>query len=108
MIILSAWAYFSGAPSNIYRATDSYDNICGKRDTPVENYRYVYFYNLATYDTSKRVCLEHCPRLDNSGYNFQCYPNGPACVPNISVNENGVANQTIVDNFNYFIAYESA
>lgn len=57
MIILSAWAYFSGAPSNIYRATDSYDNICGKRDTPVENYRYVYFYNLATYDTSKRVCL---------------------------------------------------
>jgi len=35
MIILSTWAYFAGTPNNIYRATDSLKNACGKRDTPV-------------------------------------------------------------------------
>ena len=35
MIIMSTWAYFAGTPSNIYRATDSNNNICGKRDTPL-------------------------------------------------------------------------
>jgi len=35
MIILSAWAYFTGTPSNIYRATDSYNNVCGRKDSPL-------------------------------------------------------------------------
>ena len=74
MVILSAWAYFAGTPNNIYRATDSYNNVCGKRDSPVEKYRYSYFYNLATYDLSRRVCLQFCPKYLDGSYVFNCYP----------------------------------
>ena len=108
MIILSAWAYFSGTPNNIYRATDSFNNVCGKRDSPVENYRYAYFYNLATYDLSKRVCLQNCPKFINGGYNFTCYPNGPACIPNITIGIDGKVNDQILRNGDYFLGYESS
>jgi len=33
MIVMSTWAYFAGTPSDIYRATDSDNNICGKKNS---------------------------------------------------------------------------
>ena len=57
MIALSTWAYFTGEPKNIYRATDSLGNICGKEKSALQKYRYAYFFNPTNYKLSNRVCL---------------------------------------------------
>jgi hypothetical protein len=55
---------FVGEPKNIFRATDSYGNICGLQKTPLEKYKYSYFFNPTNFGLSNRVCVETCLKFN--------------------------------------------
>ena len=50
MVYCSYYAYYEGNPSMVFRGTDLSGNICGKGTTA--NYRYLYFTNPASFNSS--------------------------------------------------------
>jgi hypothetical protein len=93
MIVLAIYSYTYGNTHNIYRATDSNQNICGQTGTVTENFPLSYFYNPTTGDLSKRVCVSSCPIYSSSGVlsTLNCYDKTSAqnCTYTITIKQDG-------------------
>jgi hypothetical protein len=102
-------AYTKGNPSDVFRATDKFGNICGQSATPTADYPYAYLYN-PTQQISNRVCVKVCPSFSSgilstlSCYNMSCnyqmivYSNGSFNVtPSLVSNVVGYETSTVLN-----------
>ena len=70
-------AISQGNPSDVYRATDKFGNICGQSGTATELYPYAYLYSPSEL-LDNRVCVKACPAFVSGTlstldcYNFTC------------------------------------
>lgn len=55
---IQGWA--NGNPDKIYRATDTYGNVCGQVGSVTQDYPYSYLYNPIN-SVSNRFCVRSCP-----------------------------------------------
>lgn len=111
MVVLAIYSYTYGDTHNIYRATDSNGNICGKTGTSTETYPFAYFYNPTTMDLSKRTCVAACPSYTSSGTltALPCFPTPqlPNCSYTITVRPDGTYNKSGNATTSDIIGYDS-
>ncbi len=102
MAIIAIWAYATGTPNNVFRATEINNNICGLTNSPTAAYPYAYFYNPAS--LNNRVCVATCPSYTNGTLsNITCY--NATCTYTTTVKEDGTPNGSFSNTS--FIGYGS-
>jgi hypothetical protein len=60
MIYCAIQGYANGDTDKIFRATDTYGNICGQKGSLSQDYPYTYLYNPIN-SVSNRLCVQTCP-----------------------------------------------
>lgn len=84
--------FYKGTPSDVFRATDKFGNICGQSGSVTANYPYSYLYN-PTKQISNRVCVKECPYFSSGSLTtLDCY--NMTCTYQVIVNSDGSFNVT--------------
>lgn len=92
MIYCTSIAFIKGNPSDVFRATDKFGNICGQSGSVTADYPYAYLYN-PTQMISNRVCVKQCPYFSSGTLTtLNCY--NMTCTYNVVVDSSGNFNVT--------------